>query len=628
MCGIVGEIRYNHTADTMWVEGACAIMRHRGPDGYACHQEGRMAFGHRRLSIIDLATGDQPMPYANRYWITYNGELYNYRDLRQHLQARGHRFRTTSDTEVILAAYAEWGADCVTHFDGIFAFGIWDQHDETLFIARDHLGVKPLLYHADAEGLRFASELKVLLGHPAITPQIDPVALQDYLALGYVLAPRTIIAGIHKLPAGHSLLVRGGHIDLRPYWHLDEFAQRDPFSSTEAHLIEAWHDLLRQHVEAQMVSDVPVGSFLSGGLDSATISYFANQHHPDQLNTFSMGFAEASYSELDYAQVVADHLGTAHHTQIIAPEAFDAFARMAWFYDEPLGDTSIIPMYYLAALTRQRVTVALSGDGADELLAGYDTYLADRLQQIYQHTPAALHRHLVQPLVNRLPASDQKVSWQFKARQFVANARQAPQRAHFGWRQMFNADERTLLTGTAAWDQSVATYTRYYADVPQASPLNQHLYVDVKTWLVDDILTKVDRATMAVGLEARVPFLSPRVVEFAMQLPPKMKLRGTQRKYILKQAMRDHLPTTTIKRRKSGFNAPIALWMKTAFADAIEPLFTQNRSTLVDAAALAPLWQAHKSGQADHGFKLWTLLSLLLWEETVYQPSPLDEVTR
>ena len=598
-------------------------MRHRGPDGEGVFDEPGVTLVHRRLSIIDIEGGTQPMSYADgRYWITYNGEIYNYRELRSDLETRGFPFRTRSDTEVILAAYAAWGLNALDRLNGIFAFGLWDRTERALVLARDHVGVKPLLFHHDASGLRFASEFKALLAHPAVERRVDPRALRQYLALGYVMAPRTIVAGIAKLAAGHYLRLRDGRVEMARYWDLASAAaaEPDPGRSEQEHC-EAFDELLDRTVDQQMVSDVPLGAFLSGGIDSSTIAYYASRHAPGRLQTFSMGFAEKSFSELDFAGRTASHLNTVHRQAIVYPKTLDELEDFVWYYDEPLGDTSLVPTYDLARLARQHVTVALSGDGCDEILAGYDTYLADLFQGAYARVPGWLHRGLVRPLVERLPSSYRKVPLDFKIRQFVAHAHSSPARAHFGWRRMLDERESDALVGTPATDEDdpFLPYAEHFRAVADAPTLNQLLYVDVKTWLVDDILSKVDRATMASSLEARVPFLAPRVVEAAFRLPVRLKLHGLSRKVILKRIMRDRLPRSIIRRQKRGFNAPVSQWMRGPLRDDVADLFSSGSSVIVDFdnPLLQRVWREHCSGAVDHGHKLWTILSLALWERRV-----------
>ena len=624
MCGIAGELFFKGiSANLDWTQTACHLMQHRGPDGDGFHLGDTIALGHRRLAIIDLSGGAQPMSYADgRYWITFNGEIYNYRSLRTELSQAGFQFSTDSDTEVILAAYIAWGTNGFARLNGIFAFGIWDSAAHELILVRDHLGVKPLFYHRDVEGLRFSSELKGLLAHPQIASTVNRDALRDYLALGYVLTPKTMIEGICKLPPGSFLYVSGEQIQIRPYWELAACVeQSESHTRTDADAITQFSGNLKSAVSEQMISDVPLGAFLSGGIDLSSIAALAVPNSSSAFKTFSIGFDEVSYSELDYAQQAADYVGTKHYTEIVRAPTFDALAKLIWYYDEPIGDTSIIPTYFVARLARQHVTVVLSGDGGDELLAGYDTYIADRLQRWYARIPRWLHQGIIQPGTSLLPASYNKVSLDFKIKQFVAQAYGSAAQAHFGWRKMFSDEELNALMGgdQAAEYIPFERYARYYADVAHASPLKQALYVDMKTWLLDDILTKVDRATMACGLEARVPFLSPQFVEYAFTLPDRMKLSGMNRKVILKQAMRDKLPDTIVNRKKRGFNAPVSHWLRSEWRDEIQELFSKRQSRLIDLEAplLQTLWRDHCAGRADHGFKLWTLLSLLLWEQQI-----------
>ncbi len=628
MCGIAGEVSFRPAPlSDEWAHLTCRIMAHRGPDGHNVYLDSCAALAHRRLSIIDISGGTQPMSYENgRYWITFNGEIYNFRTLRSDLEKLGYSFQTKSDTEVILAAYAAWGTAAIRRLNGIFAFAIWDKDTHTLILARDHLGIKPLLVHYDDDGLRFASEMKALLAHRAVKREIDEEALQDYLILGYVLTPKTIVRGIQKLPPAHYMVAQEGRVSIHRYWNLAEFAGQGGVSKlSDQEYVEQFDQLLKETVSEQMVSDVPLGAFLSGGLDSSAISFYAAGQATDRFKTFSIGFAEASFSELDYARQVADHLHSHHHQQVVTPLTLDELSRLVWFYDEPLGDTSIIPTFFVSRLARQEVTVSLSGDGGDELLAGYDTYIADRFQALYAHLPGWVHRHVVAPAIQWIPSSYSKVSLDFKIKQFVAHAHSSPEEAHYGWRMMFDQESARSLIGPGRQNGYLPLnrYLTHYDDVPHASPLNRSQYVDIKTWLVDDILLKVDRASMASSLEARVPFLSPRMVEFAMALPDHLKLNGLTRKYILKQAMKKPLPPAITGRKKSGFNAPISLWMRGPLQADLDHFFKTYNSNLVDlrSPTFTHLWEQHSSGQQDHGFKLWTLLSLVLWEQQVYSTS-------
>jgi asparagine synthase (glutamine-hydrolysing) len=625
MCGIVGFASpvQEPALGESFLREACAVLRQRGPDGEGVWCSGAVGLGHRRLSIIDLRAGAQPMSYMDgRYWITHNGEIYNYRELRHDLAGRGHRFRTTSDTEVVLAAVAEWGAAAPTAFRGIFAFAVWDTKERRLFLARDHVGVKPLFYYYRQDGcLIFASELKALLRATCVARDVQPEALADYLALGYVLGSRTILRDVSRLPPGSSLLWEDGRIRVRRFWDpapvpSDRAQRRRP----EGEYVEEYSALLAQAVSRQMVSDVPVGAFLSGGIDSSTIVYHMRAHSPRKIGTFSMGFAEPSYSELDYARGVAAALGTEHHAEeVVAADVAATLPALVRQFDEPLGDTSIIPTYCLSRLARRHVKVVLTGDGADETLAGYDTYVADRFQRLYQRLPTALHHRLLLPMSRRIHISRRKVGLSYKIRKFVAHADRVPDEAHYGWRLLFDsADRAALLGNVAAGYEPFATYREYYDRVPTADPLDRALYVDRNTWLANDILPKVDRASMAAGLEARVPFLDVDLVEFTMRLPARLKMRGLRRKVVLKRAMAGRLPAFVLKRRKSGFNAPVSDWLRGRLRDMTDDLLTGS-SALVDLRhpVVAALWGAHRSGVADHGFPLWALISLLLWEREV-----------
>ncbi|MBN1313121.1 MAG: asparagine synthase (glutamine-hydrolyzing) [Anaerolineae bacterium] len=623
MCGILGEITFDGAhANREWVRRACGIMAHRGPDGNGFYDTEEIVLGHRRLAIIDVDGGSQPMSYANqRYWITFNGEIYNYRELKSELSGLGYEFSTASDTEVILAAFAAWGSDSVTRLNGIFAFAIWDTLKHILFLARDHLGVKPLLYQHDHTGLRFASELKALLLHPRIDHSISEEGLQDYLSLGYTLSPKTILKNVYKLPPGHYLLVCDEQITERSYWDLSAYVN-NPFPNNHTVLnsaIERFDDALHTAVHQQMISDVPLGAFLSGGIDSSSIVFYATQH-ASSFKTFSIGFEEESFSELDYADRVARHLRTDHHSMIVRPISLDDLSKLVWLYDEPLGDTSMIPTYFVSKMAREHVTVVLSGDGGDEALAGYDTYVADRLQSIYTKMPRWLHNRFVLPFISDLPSDYRKVSLNFKLKQFVDKAYTDPRAAHFGWRTMFDRSAIQALTHISCAAGDFSTFDRYhqfYSEVENADLLSQAQYVDIKTWLSDDILTKVDRASMACSVEARVPFLDHALVEFCLQLPSQHRLHGWQGKYILKRTMRDRLPRAITHRQKRGFNSPISLWMRGLLQQDIAALLDDGSSSIVDLRSpiIKNLWKEHAQGYIDHGFKLWTLLALLLWEK-------------
>lgn len=562
---------------------------------------------------------------SGRFTVTFNGEIYNYRELREQLEAKGCRFTTESDTEVLLCAYAEWGPACVERFNGIFAFGLWDRADRTLLLARDHVGVKPLLYAGDHGGLIFGSELKAVLQHPAVDLSLDGEALSDFLSLGYILSPRTVLRQVRKLPPGTSLVWRDGSYRLHRYWDLAAIANRAPLRPRSFETAtEELKGQLRRSVSAQLVSDVEVGALLSGGLDSSAIVHEMAAARTDTVKTFALGFSERSYDERSYASVVARHVGTDHYEAILSSDCDAMLTRFAWHMDEPLADTGAIATYALCRLARQHVKVALSGEGGDECFAGYDTYIADRLRSLYCRVPRAIRRGVVEPLVGLIPATHRKVSWDYKLRQFVRHAAGTPEAAHYGWKLLFTEAEKRALFAGGAFEavpddyDPLESYSAIYRDVPDGSPLNRALYVDMKTWLADNMLVKVDRASMACGLEARVPLLDPTLVEFAMSLPPAFKLRGFQSKVVLKAAVAPVLPRAIVARRKRGFNVPVAHWVD-RFTERIHAkesvVFPGLHRTWDD------LMTDHKARRCDNGFKLWTLLMWVLFEEAILSPS-------
>jgi len=629
MCGIVGRLLFDkdRTQSPDFLHKACRILQHRGPDGKGIWTDGPVGFGHQRLAIIDLDSGDQPMTDAKEeVWITFNGEIYNFSDLREELRGKGYQFRTASDTEVILNAYKEWGERCLEKLNGIFAFGLWDARQNKLLLARDHLGIKPLFYYMDNDHLLFASEIKAILADEGVTRKIDPESLSDYLSLGYILGPKTIIEGISKLPPGAYFVWRNGHSYVKEYWGLASTLEQAKESETDS---SGYSQQLEEHldriVKLQLVSDVPVGAFLSGGIDSSTIVQRVVKLTGPSLKTFSIGFQEKSYSELTYAKQVADHFGTDHYEQIVKPE-LGVLTKLAGYFDEPLADTSAVPMYFLSKLAREHVKVSLSGDGGDENFGGYTTYLADKLAVVYNRVPDIIHKLLVLPVVNRLPTTMKKVSFEYKLKQFVKEGKNSPSRAHYGWRLLFSEEEKHSLLGDHSYENldgytPSSVFERYYNEVPSCSALTRFQYVDVKTWLVDDILVKVDRASMAHGLEARVPLLDRELVESALALPQSLKVRMLKTKFILKKAMTRHLPENIINRKKSGFNAPIALWLRNGSLGPLQDYLLDGRSKSLipwNNQALEDLWLNHRQGKNDNGMKLWAILVLKAWEDQMF----------
>jgi len=599
-------------------------LAHRGPDGHGVVPLGPLVLGHRRLAVIDpRPENDQPLATMDRaLWVVGNHEIYNFRDLRRELEAKGARFRTEGDTEVILEAYRAWGPACVERFDGMFAFALWDARARRLFLVRDWTGEKPLFYaELPGGGLAFASEPRALRQHPAVGRAVDPQALGQYLSLGYTTGERTLLGAVRRLPAAHHATLDGpGALKPVRYWDLAaSFRQKRRFAS-EAEAGAELNALLEDSVRGRMISDVPLGAFLSGGLDSSTVVAAMTRLRPARdVHTFSMGFDEASYSELPEARAVASALGVTHRDRVLSPQPDDIIAALRHAADEPLADSSVLPMYWLARLAREEVTVILSGDGGDEAFAGYDTYVADRLHAVGRLLPGWALRGLRGAVERLWPVSFGKVSFDDKLRRFLAGLPLDPARAHASWRNIFgDAEGRALLA--PAWRQaappgeSFAAFAPHFAEVAGCHPIDQALYVDVKTWLTDDILVKVDRMTMAHSLEARTPFLSRAVVEFAAALPVSLKLRLLTKKYLLRRSQAAHLPRRVLSRPKRGFNAPVSPWFAGPLMDfARDALGEPRLDDWVARGQLDRLWNEHTSKRRDNGLRLMTLVCFALW---------------
>jgi len=627
MCGIFGKIYFDpaRPVERKVVDGACAALVHRGPDGQGILCERNAGLGHRRLAIIDVAGGAQPMSTQDgRFSVTYNGEIYNFRELRLELRAKGYRFQTESDTEVLLYAYAEWGSKCVERLNGMFAFGLWDRKEQALLLARDRLGIKPLYFHVSSQGVTFASEMGAMLQDLDVPRRINAQAVSDYLSLGYILAPKTIFRDVQKLSPGHLMVCARQHVELQSYWDLAsriiEGSQANR-EMAENQLRCRLYEKLERTVSGQMVSDVPVGAFLSGGVDSSAVTGFMVAQGAGPVRTFSIGFEEPSYSELIYAREVAEFLNTEHNDRIVRQDMESLVPQLASSAGEPFGDSSFLPTYLVAGLAREYVKVVLSGDGGDETFAGYDTYLADRLHGVYNWTPKLLKRWLIEPAVRALPVTLRKVSFDYKARQFIAAGDMSSEQAHYSWRELFSEQEQREYLPQEFLDEAgdyrpFQVFERYFREVRDADPLAQAQYVDVKTWLADDILVKVDRASMAHGVETRVPLLDHELVEFGLSLPTRLKIRGWQKKYLLKKTVLPLLPKKIVYRKKSGFNSPVGPWLRGRLRTLCEDAILSH-DTLVplDRPKLRGLLKEHIEGRKDHGYRLWALLMLRLWAQ-------------
>lgn len=628
MCGIAGIINLDlqKPIDPADLRTMTRALRHRGPDDEGFYVQGPVGLGHRRLAIIDLATGQQPMANEdNTIWIVGNGEIYNYQDLRHGLLKAGHSFASASDTEVILHAYEMYGPDSVKLLNGMFALAIWDGVRRRLFLARDRAGIKPL-YYARAPGVfLFGSELKAILQHPALERRLDLTALHQYLSLEYVPTPRTIFAGINKLPPGHTLIleVDRNHLTVRSYWDMSLSSSEGRGHKRLADYVAEFNRIFPDVIRQELTADVPVGVLLSGGMDSSAVAAQAVKCSPATVQSFTVAFEDASFDESVYARRVARYLGTDHaEITLTARRVLDLVPRLADWLDEPLGDSSFLPSFFLSEFARRRVKVALGGDGGDELFAGYSTLQAHQLSKYYQGLiPKWLHEHLAGRMLNCLPVSFNNLSLDFKVRRFLQGQAFPPLIRHHRWLGSFTPQQihRHLrpagMTGGNEPDNLIADHGRQSG---AREVLNQVLYCDMKLYLEGDILPKVDRASMANSLEVRVPFLNARLLEFAGRLPLRFKLRGFTRKYLLRLAFKDLLPAAIIHRRKKGFNMPVAKWLTGPLKPLAADLFSEarlNRAGLFNPQYVQTLLAEHLSRRRDHRKLLWTLLVFELWRE-------------
>jgi asparagine synthase (glutamine-hydrolysing) len=631
MCGICGWISFHSgpTTGRSTLEHMNTTLAHRGPNDAGVALFDTAALAMSRLSIIDLSTGHQPMANeAETCWIVYNGEVYNFRDLRQELNARGHCFHTRSDTEVIIHAYEEWGCQCVQHLRGMFAVAIYDRRPQTtrpggqpmatgdrLFLARDRLGKKPLYYYLDADGLIFASEIKAVLAHPQVPRRINRHVIPLYLAYGYIPAPETIFEGIYELPPGHILTVQNGQTTVRQYWEVPLAGVADDRLS-EHECLKRLRELLEEAVRIRLSSDVPLGAFLSGGLDSTAIVAIMARMMSQPVKTFAIGFEDdSSFNELEYARMAAHTYGTDHHEFIVRPDAIELLPTLVWHYDQPFADSSAIAAYLVAKLTREHVTVALTGDGSDELFAGYERFAAAQLAEVYRCTPQVIQAALTQ-LLGVLPESTRYNSVVRRAHRFVENAPLPLAQRYLGWVGIFHDGFIHELLSEGTDVDPVAHFQTFFDRVQDLDPVGQLLYVNTKTYLPGDLLVKADRMTMANSLEARSPFLDQELLEFAARIPSHLKLRGRTTKYILKKAVEGLVPGEIIRRKKHGFGVPVGRWFRTDLKDYAREMLLSSlalRRGYFKEEALRRLIDEHQSGKRDHGHRLWALLTLEMW---------------
>lgn len=615
MCGIAGFTHISRTAPRSWIERATSTLAHRGPDQQGVHYSPAVSLGAVRLKIIDLHAGDQPLyDEDSGAVIVFNGEIYNHADLRAELEARGRRFRSRCDTEVALKAWLEWGRDCLKRFRGMFALAIWQESEKKLFLARDRMGIKPLYYLRRGNELHFGSELKAILAHPEVERRISRAGLSYYLGLNWVPGPYTLVEGIVKLPPGHWLEWRNGRIQSGSYWKLN-FSVRPDWSLEEAK--EELDSLLADAVREHLISDVPLGVWSSGGLDSSTILHYAAQNYPGRLKTFSVSFRGRSFDETPYFRLVSSVYGTDHHEFDLNPDQDlpAAIEELSYYCDEPSADAGALPVWFLSKMCRRQVTVALSGEGADELFGGYITYLADRLATRARYAPKAMLRAALS-MARRWPVSDDKVSLEYKLKRFLEGVLLEADQAHVFWNGTFSPEDKRRLCRFGEHPPVRRLFESLPPNAALSGRLNRYLWFDQLYYLPDDILTKCDRMSMAHSLEVRPAFLDHRIVEFASSLPEKFKIRGRTLKFLLRELMRDRLPKEVLKRSKQGFDIPAHDWLR-------GPLRTLLLDTLTDEAvaasglfrpeAVRALIHAHLERKANYGYHLWGLLTLFLW---------------
>lgn len=622
MCGICGELRLDGTAPQKdLLLRMCATMRHRGPDDEGIYIGKNIGLGHRRLSIIDLSTGHQPLSNEDgSIWIVFNGEIYNFLEIRPNLISQGHRFKTKTDTETIIHLYEEYGLDCVQHLRGMFAFCLWDEKRKRLFLARDRIGKKPLYYTFSKNSFLFASELKAILEDTGIDRQINQEAIHHYLTYQYVPSPLTIFTQIKKLQPAHIMVVEDGKIKrLERYWR-PEYTPKTNLSEPE--IIESILEILKEATRIRLISDVPLGAFLSGGIDSSAIVAMMSQLMDKPVKTFSIGFPEASFNELSFAKIVADQFKTEHHEFIVKPDALDILPKIVWHYDEPYADSSCIPTYYLSQMTRQHVTVALNGDGGDETFAGYERYLAYKLTSYYERVPRFIRDGIFASL-KVFPESSSRQDFIRKARRFTEVMAEPKERRYIRWLSIFSNSLKDRLYSDKMKERmrsidSVEIVAESFKRSGTDDLLDTLLFVDTINYLPEDLMVKVDIASMAHCLECRSPFLDHKLVEFAASIPSGLKLKGRKTKHILKKALSKILPEPILNRGKMGFGVPLSFWFRGELRDYAQELLLCKKADrgYFKQNEIKNLLEEHISGRVNHSYRIFSLIMLELWHQT------------
>ena len=621
MCGIAGSVHWRGAPPTQEeIVRMCDSIMHRGPNDAGYLVEGPLAMGMRRLSIIDLAGGHQPIWNEDKtVGVVFNGEIYNYRELRAELEAKGHRFSTSSDTETLVHLWEEEGIEFPRRLNGMFAFALYDRKQQKFVLGRDHVGIKPLYYALDANGIVFGSEVKALLASGRLKPRLNVDAVAQFLSWEYVPGAGTMMQGIQRLEPARTLEIelRTGKSSVRRFWSPLNATGQTNAKRSDAEWEEEAEQVIHRAVQSQLVAEVPLGAFLSGGVDSSLVVAAMGN-----AETFSIGFDDPSYNETQWSKRVADHLGVNHHVEIIQPQVRELFDHLMHFMDDPIGDFSIFPTYLVSRLAGKQVTVVLSGDGGDEVFGGYETFLAHEKARTYQRIPGWLRRGVMEPVIGALPPQSKKKGLINKAKRFVEGARLDSGWGHARWRVFCDEVVRNRLFTTGA-RKAIATPVGAHilalqAEARDRDERDRTLYVDFGSYLVDNCLTKVDRMSMAVSIEARVPLLDKDVVEFAFRMPSRLKFDGSQTKILLKRVAARHVPRECVYRPKEGFSIPIKTWLKNEFRPLVERYLAPERlkqEGLFDPQVVQQLWNEHVNDRANHSHLLWSLLVFEQWRD-------------
>ncbi len=628
MCGIAGVFRFDYTQPVLEEEVAdiCSTMVHRGPDDSGVYVDGSFGMGMRRLAIVDLAGGAQPLANEDgSIWVVCNGEIYNSPELRHQLEGLGHKFRCRSDAEVIPHLYEQYGTDFVRRLAGMFGLALWDSRRRRLVLARDRVGIKPLFYRLDRFGVSFGSELKAIL-RLGVPRKLDLQTLSDFLSLGYIPTNRTIYQGIEQLPPAHYLVCEAGRAPIKErYWSVENFGGLK--LAREEDYIEAVVHELKQAIRCHLLSDVPIGVFLSGGLDSSTIVALMSEVAGERIKTFSIGFPQESFDELGNARLVAKRYATEHYELVVKPDAATVMPQMVKFFDEPFADSSALPVFYVSKLAREHVKVVMSGEGGDEVFAGYETYAAARVAEAYRRLPRWLAAGLIPAIVHRLPVSHERISFEFRAKRFVNGALRPPADSHFAWKELISEDAKRLLCPPLAGsslEETVSAFRNAFAGCRAADLITRLQFTDLAVYLHKDILVKVDRMSMANSLETRVPFLDHRVIELAASLPRHMCLRGLTKKYVIRRAMSGRLPREIITGKKKGFAVPVPAWLRNELNGFMRDLLCTSslrEMGIFEPKQVEKIIDDHCEMRWDHSRLLWSLMVFVAWHRE-YMAAP------